>query len=70
MRATTDRLTDTDVHAIVEHCTKHAEPLPREVLFQATSNQLHTVARMLDRGGFHADARDIRRFVRVSGSRF
>jgi len=63
---TRDSLTDTDMHAIVEHCLAHSEPLPRGVLWCATANQLDTVAKLLDRGGFHADARDLRRYVRVS----
>ena len=59
------RLTDADMHAIVEHCLAHGdEPLPRGVLAHATSNQLDRVAKMLDAGGFHADARDLLRYVR------
>jgi len=62
----TDRITDTDISAITEHAVRHAEPLPPGVLWSATANQLDTVARMLDRGGFHADAQDLRQFVYVA----
>ena len=59
-----DRITDTDVHAIVEHCLAHGdEPLPQGVLAHGTRDQLDHVANMLDAGGFHADARDLRRLV-------
>jgi hypothetical protein len=69
MRSTA-RLTDTDVHAIVEHCISHGdEQLPRGVLAVAKRDQLDTVARMLDRGGFDVDAEDLRRYVRVSCGR-
>jgi len=62
----TERLTDTEITAITEHAIKHAEPLPPGVLWSATADQLDTVAKMLDRGGFEVDAQELRRFVRVS----
>jgi hypothetical protein len=62
----TDRLTDTDVHTIVDHCQHGDEPLPLGVPAHATSNQLDRVARMLDAGGPFADARDLRLFIWVS----
>jgi len=68
-KASNDRLSDADMHAIVEHCLAHSEPLPRGVLWCATADQLDTVAQMLDRGGFDADAEELRRYVRVRSSR-
>jgi hypothetical protein len=61
----TDRLTDTDVHTIVDHCQHGDEPLPLGVPAHATSNQLDRVAPMLDVGGSFA-TRDLRLFVCVS----
>jgi len=66
MRTTHTHIADADISAITEHCIVHAEPLPQGVLWAATRDQLDTVARMLDRGGFDVDARELRRYVRVS----
>ena len=68
-KATSDRLPDTDRHAIVAPCLAHSEPLSRGVSWCATADQLDTLARMLDRGGIDADAEELRRYVRVCSSR-